>query len=106
MRTTPAFCRSSPAMTRRSVVLPHPLGPRKQTNSPSATASETSASATTASNFLAIERSSTAGVVTALLRVPLRPLGEDPLAVLRRPVEVVRVHDLGDVLRQAFGRRE
>lgn len=31
----PAVCVSSPAMMRRRVVLPHPDGPRKQTNSPS-----------------------------------------------------------------------
>src|SRR5947207_13859697 len=93
-------------MMRSNVVLPHPEGPRKQTNSPSATVSETSASATTLSNFLAIETSSTAGVTAALLRVPLVPLGEDTVAILRRPVEVVRIDDLADVLRQAFGHRE
>ncbi len=32
--TLPSSCRSSPAMARKSVVLPQPDGPRKQTNSP------------------------------------------------------------------------
>src|SRR5581483_4395415 len=36
----PSLCRSRPAMARRSVVLPQPDGPRKQTNSPSRTSSE------------------------------------------------------------------
>src|SRR4030095_11596252 len=38
-----------------------------------------------------------------LLRVPLLPLGEDAVAVLRRPFEVVRIDGLGDVLGQALG---
>ncbi len=40
--TVPRVWRSSPAMARRSVVLPQPEGPRKQTNSPSLTSSDTS----------------------------------------------------------------
>ena len=43
------------------------------------------------------------GVPRASLGVALLPLGQDAVAVLRRPVEVVRVHDLGDVLGQALG---
>src|SRR5713101_8392837 len=35
MRMSPLVCRSSPAIMRRSVVLPHPLGPRSTRNSPS-----------------------------------------------------------------------
>jgi hypothetical protein len=46
---------------RSSVVLPQPLGPRKQTNSPSATVSETPRSATTAPKRLATPSSATAG---------------------------------------------
>src|SRR3989442_6793875 len=35
MRMSPLVCRSSPAIMRRSVVLPPPLGPRSPRNSPS-----------------------------------------------------------------------
>ena len=41
----PASCASRPAMTRSSVVLPHPEGPRKHTSLPLSTSSETSSSA-------------------------------------------------------------
>src|SRR5262245_48585075 len=103
---------------RSSVVLPQPLGPRKHTNSPSWTTRDTPPMATTLPNFLATSLSSTAGggvapVIHAarasrprLLRVPLRPLREDAVAVLRRPVEVVGMDDLADVLRQALGHGE
>src|SRR6267378_2799873 len=35
MRMSPPVCRSSPAIIRKSVVLPHPLGPSSTRNSPS-----------------------------------------------------------------------
>ena len=41
----PASCISRPAITRNSVVLPQPDGPRKQTSLPLSTSSETSSSA-------------------------------------------------------------
>src|SRR5215831_19654826 len=77
MRTTPAFCRSSPAMIRRSVVFPHPLGPRKHTNSPGATASVTPCRATKPPNFLAMpSRATAAGRAPSLTgRRPLAPAG-------------------------------
>ena len=49
--TVPVVWMSSPAMARSSVVLPHPDGPRKHTNSPSRTSSEMSASAVNSPNF-------------------------------------------------------
>src|SRR5713226_3530001 len=61
MHTTPAFWRSRPAMMRKSVVLPHPLGPRKQTNSPEPTDSVMLWRATNWPNFLAMPSSATAG---------------------------------------------
>ncbi len=39
--TRPASGRSSPAMVRSSVVLPHPLGPSSARTAPGATASDT-----------------------------------------------------------------
>ena len=39
--TVPTRGMISPSMIRKSVVLPHPLGPRNETNSPSAIRSET-----------------------------------------------------------------
>jgi hypothetical protein len=41
----PVVCTSSPEMARRSVVFPHPEGPRKETNSPAYTSRETSSRA-------------------------------------------------------------
>src|SRR5678815_882905 len=55
--TSPASGDSRPAITRSSVVLPQPDGPRKQTNSPSPIASVTSFSAGTVPNRLLILRS-------------------------------------------------
>src|SRR5262245_27346519 len=75
--TAPRFWRSRPAMMRRSVVLPHPLGPRKQTNSPGSTDSVTSRSATKAPNFL-----TTPSRATAAGRAATWLTGRDPL---RRP---------------------
>src|SRR3990170_4934709 len=107
MRTKPAFWGSRPATTRRRVVFPQPLGPRKQTNSPSPTESETLLRATTSPNFLAIPSSSTAGGRgTTLLRVPLLPLSQDSVAVLGGPLEVVGVNDLAYVLGQPLPDRK
>src|SRR5262245_29060598 len=47
MRMAPDVGRLKPAIKRRSVVLPQPLGPSSTTVSPSATASETRSTATT-----------------------------------------------------------
>jgi hypothetical protein len=41
----PVVWMSRPQMARRSVVLPHPEGPRKETNSPSYMSRKTSSSA-------------------------------------------------------------
>jgi len=48
----PSFWISSPAMARSKVVLPHPDGPRKHTNSPSSTSSVTFRNATISPNRL------------------------------------------------------
>src|SRR6185503_18600833 len=52
MRTVPPSMRSSPARQRRSVVLPHPEGPRRTMNSPSRTRRSTSFSAIVLPNTL------------------------------------------------------
>src|SRR3990172_12408982 len=107
MRTKPAFWGSRPATTRRRVVFPQPLGPRKQTNSPSPTESETLLRATTSPNFLAMPSSSTAGGWgTTLFRVPLLPLSQDSVAGLGGPLEVVGVNDLAYVLGQPLRDRK
>ena len=54
--TLPAVWMSSPAIARSRVVLPQPEGPRKQTNSPSRTSSEMSASAVNSPNFFVRRR--------------------------------------------------
>jgi hypothetical protein len=48
----PVVWMSRPAIARSRVVLPHPDGPRKQTNSPSTISSEMSSRAVKAPNFL------------------------------------------------------
>src|SRR5688500_14592137 len=102
----PALCVSRPAMMRSSVVLPQPEGPRRQTNSPWATASVTSRKATKAPKCL--ETPSTLSAAS-LLRfcfcvIALFPLGEDAVAVLRRPAEVV-LHQHLLVIRRHVGQR-
>src|SRR5262245_47906577 len=44
---SPAFGESSPVIKRSKVDLPHPLGPTSETNSPAATAKDTSRNAST-----------------------------------------------------------
>src|SRR5260221_11890209 len=60
MKTSPASGRSSPAITRRSVDLPLPLGPRRAVSEPLSTSSETSSSATNSPNRLLTLRASIA----------------------------------------------
>src|SRR6185295_18502100 len=89
--TRPALCISRPAMMRSRVVLPQPDGPSKQTNSPWATDRLTSRRATKLPKCL--ETPSTARAVASLrfgfCVIALFPLGEDAVAVLRRPAEIV-----------------
>src|SRR5437868_3945811 len=60
MNTSPASGRSSPAITRRSVDLPLPLGPRSAVSEPLSTTTETSSSATKSPNRLVTLRASIA----------------------------------------------
>src|SRR3954447_15423649 len=60
MKTPPASAVSSPAITRRSVDLPLPLGPRSAVSEPLATSSETSSSATNSPKRLVTLRASIA----------------------------------------------
>src|SRR6476469_5244488 len=99
-------------MIRSSVVLPQPDGPRNVTRLPRGTSRETSSSAVKRPNRLVMPVSDrkVAGDAparsTACIRFPrlqglltlfrqrlavvaLRPLGEDLVAILRRPVEIV-----------------
>src|SRR6266567_3963665 len=109
----PLVWMSRPAIARSRVVLPHPDGPRKQTNSPSWISSEMSARAVNAPNCL-VRRSMRRYALTSaspspsrgarplllglgLRAVALLPLGEDLRAVQRRPLEVVLDHVLQHV---------
>src|SRR6266511_66565 len=62
----PADGCSKPAMRRRVVVFPEPLGPRSERNSPSKTSSEQSSTALTDENVLETFRSSTTARRTTL----------------------------------------
>src|SRR4029079_16318162 len=106
-------------MTRNSVVLPQPDGPRKQTNSPSSMSMLTPSSAVTPANAFEIPRSERKAARRAASRrasgsaLPLDlllPFRKDAVLVLRRRGEVhVLVEHGRDVRRQAglqdFGRR-
>src|SRR6186713_1215339 len=102
-------------MIRNSVVLPQPEGPRKHTSSPGWMARSIFCSATKLPKALwmpSICNASGAFVMrrtASLLRgrlalVTLGPLGEDLVAVLRRPVEVV-LDQQRAVVRRDVGQR-
>src|SRR6185503_3619593 len=56
MRISPESGSTKPAIIRRVVVLPHPLGPSRVTNSPARTSRETASTATTSSYVLTTSR--------------------------------------------------
>src|SRR5438309_9591675 len=56
MRIDPVVVSMNPEIIRKVVVLPQPDGPSRTRNSPSATSSERSSTATTSPNRLAMER--------------------------------------------------
>src|SRR5512143_1255018 len=62
---SPAVGSSIPAIIRRSVVFPHPDGPRRTRNSPSAVARSTCATALTCPNSFDIPRISTCPMMSA-----------------------------------------
>src|SRR4051812_27052966 len=111
-QTSPEVCDSRPAMIRRSVVLPQPEGPRKQTNSPLRMPRSMPCRATKAPNSLRTRRSSSRwsganAVRSAFFRlavVAAGPFGEDPLAVVGRPVEV-HLDEPGFVVLRHVGER-
>ena len=73
----PSSCGSRPAIARSSVVLPQPDGPRKQTNSPLVTSSETSLSATNAPKRLTRLRMRRNGAPAATEPLPARDIDID-----------------------------
>src|SRR5436190_18518668 len=95
--TSPESGGSSPAITRSSVVLPQPDGPRKQTNSPASMARLTSSSATTLPKRLPMLRSDRNTICLRRSRDLsldlLLPLGNDAVLVLRRFREIHLVQD-------------
>src|SRR6185436_9549821 len=127
-RIVPADCTSSPATMRSSVVLPQPEGPRKQMSSPWRTPRLTPFSAAKSPNSLRMPWSSRKSLIwipddsgmtslssshaTSLFRfrrIPLLPLREDLVAVLRREGEVVldeaRLEIARDVRQSRLDRR-
>src|SRR4051794_12245936 len=66
MKTSPASATSRPAITRRSVDLPLPLGPRSAVSEPLATSIETSSSATKSPKRFVTLRASMAKAVLSL----------------------------------------
>src|SRR5271169_4424690 len=84
MCTEPESGCSSPATSRKSVVLPAPVGPSRTMNSPSATDSETSASARTSPKRLFIPES----VISDMCR----PLGNGRTGTGHEPEWVVMTH--------------
>src|SRR5262249_46276327 len=64
MRTAPALASMKPAIMRKVVVLPQPDGPSSTTNSPSATSSDRSSTASTSANFLLMLARCNAAIVT------------------------------------------
>src|ERR671923_1451235 len=103
----PPLCRSRPAMMRRSVVLPQPEGPRKQTSSPCATERLTSRRATKPPKVLQTPSTARAVLLGFSFRVvALVPFRQDAVAVLRRPAEVVldqHLFVIGGQVRQRLG---
>src|SRR5690348_15721693 len=72
----PASGSSSPAITRRSVDLPLPLGPSNAVNEPSGIATETSSSATNSPNFF-VTSTTVIPISGCLLLRPEQPHRED-----------------------------
>src|SRR5215208_6575846 len=100
----PALCVSRPAMMRSSVVLPQPDGPRRQTNSPWLTARLTSRRATKLPKCFETPSTASASLGFGFCVIALFPLGEDAVAVLRRPAEVV-LHQHLLIVRRHVGKR-
>src|SRR5215213_5415088 len=71
MRMLPEVSASSPASSRRSVVLPEPEGPTSTMNSPSSTARESSETA-----IVSPKRFVTCSKLTGAMRLPLHRAGE------------------------------
>src|SRR5664279_3078046 len=66
MMTSPALARSSPAIMRKVVVLPHPDGPKRQTTSPAETLKLTFLTAVNEPNCFVTPRSSIVDIALSL----------------------------------------
>src|SRR5688572_10023572 len=96
-KTRPSVGRSSPAIIRSIVVLPHPDGPRNEISLPGGSSRSTPATAVTSSNRLtspSSRRPPRASMARLLMESPRSPaLGEDQLGpVLVDPVLQLVVH--------------
>src|SRR5579862_3624781 len=107
----PALGVVSPAIIRSNVVLPQPDGPRKQTNSPSLTLSETSSTTCCAPNVLTSRRVASPTLTQVTPASASQHLGELLLHVigkleprLRRRIDgLTRRGDLRELLRGEVG---
>ena len=85
----PLVWMSSPAMARSNVVLPHPEGPRKQTNSLSKTSRQMSLMAVKSPNFLVtfstFRYGTRASPAAADVSVSMEPLVLDPAGKIPSP---------------------
>src|SRR5215831_15860834 len=90
--TRPAVAGSRPAMMRKNVVLPQPLGPTSEMNSPGATATSMARSASSAPKRLSSEETASFAVMRSPTRSILRPRHELAL----EPAEPGRHGDAGD----------
>src|SRR5262252_1218436 len=88
--TRPAVAGSRPAMMRRNVVLPQPLGPTSEMNSPGATARSMARNASSASKRLSRAETASLAVMRSA-RLILRPRHELAL----EPAEACRHGDAG-----------
>src|SRR2546422_2761149 len=83
MYMLPESCLSSPAITRRVVVFPHPVGPNRVTNWPSSTVKEMLSMARSLPYFFvrpstrSLAMNSSESIAT-LLFLPYRPQGKSP----------------------------
>src|SRR5258706_7623777 len=106
MRISPDVGSSSPAIIRRSVVLPDPEGPRRTRNSPS----RLSRSTLTTAPSCPLRKSFVSPLVSTIAirnRSRLLPLVEDPPDLLfSRAHRIFRAHDVLSAFREHRGKDE
>src|SRR5690349_21669543 len=104
MRTSPDVAGSSPATMRRNVVLPQPLGPTSEMNSPGATVRLIARNASSASNRLVSPETASLAVIS--ISRPRHELAFQPAETGgHRNAGDRQHHDAGEQLRHVEGVR-